>query len=297
MGDNNMFERFDSTSKDIMFKARGFIIRYFPYLILIANIVFEVLSRLFRIGFAQPFTPEFWSSLFINTVSSTLAYACFVFYAEKVKKDGWVAYKTNCSTWERLSACVRLERFDEFIEYCKSEYKRECEERRIAIIVNHTRISIDKWRNTYSNLRNDEIKELGRQGVIDKEDVKYVIKANKPPKVKPISPLLILAGMKVSDTNDAGRHDTSSTKSIALRPVSVLAMSIIGSLFAGHFIGFSDSSVFFDMLYTAGIICISALIGYSKGITNAENKNADVKCRIIFIERFEKQRSNTKTPE
>ena len=284
----NIFEKFDSTSRDIMSRARSFFLRYFPYIMLIGNILFEVLSRLFRIGFTTPFTPAFFASLFINTVSTTLAYACFVFYAEKERKKGWNEYHANCRLWEQKSANVRLNRFDEFIQYCKAEYRRECEERRIAIIVNKTRISVKAWRETYRDMTDADIMKLADTGEITREDARWIIKANKPVKLRLINPLLILAGMKVGDTNDAGRRDTSSVKSVLFKPIPVLVMSIVGSMFAGQFIGFSDTSVFFDMLYTAFMICVSALMGYAKGTANAEKHNADIKGRIIFIERFEK---------
>lgn len=291
MDERNIFEKFDSTSKDIMTRARSFFMRYFPYIMLVGNILFEVLSRLFRIGFTTPFTPAFWASLFINTVSSTLAYACFVFYAEKNKKTGWGEYEANCRLWETKSAGVRMNKFESFLEYCKREYERECEERRIALIVNKTRITLKAWQETYRKMSDGEIRELARQGIISPEDVRYVIRANRHPRLKPINPLLILAGMKVGDTNDAGRTSTSSARSVMLRPIPVLIMSIVGSMFAGQFIGLSDSSVFFDMLYTAGMICVSALMGYAKGTANAEKHNAEIKARIIFIERFEKTES------
>lgn len=288
MDEKNIFDRFDSASKDVMSRARNFLMQYFPYIMLIVNIVFEVLIRLFRIGFAEPFTPSFWASLFINTLSSTLAYACFVFYSEKKRKEGWREYLENCKLWEQKSASVRLNKFEAFLSHCKAEFEREREERRIALIVNNTHVPVNTWQDTYRKMHNSEIKALVEQGIIAKEDVRYIIKANKTPRIKPINPLLILAGMKVGDTNDAGRQSTSSAVSVLVRPIPVLVMSILGSIFAGQFIGFSDSSVFLDMLYTASAICTSALMGYAKGTENAEKHNTEVKGRIIFIEKFER---------
>jgi hypothetical protein len=140
----------------------------------------------------------------------------------------------------------------------------------------------------YSKLKPREVLKLVKTGELTLSDARYVIKANKHPRLKPINPLLILAGMKVRDINDAGRSDTSSVKSVVFRPIPVIIMSIAGSMFAGQFIGVSDSSVFFDMLYTAGMICVSALAGHAKGTANAEKHNADIKGRVLFIERFEK---------
>ena len=289
MGDkNDVFEKFDSNSREVMARTKSFFMRNFPYIMLLGNILFEVLTRLFRIGFTTPFTPDFWSSLFINTLSSTLAFACFVFYAEKKKKDNWKDYLDNCKIWETKSANVRLNMFDKFLTYCKTEYERECKERKIALIVNHTQIVLSDWENKYSKLKPRGVLKLVKTGELTLSDAIYVIKANKHPRLKPINPLLILAGMKVRDINDAGRSDTSSVKSVVFRPIPVILMSIAGSMFAGQFIGVSDSSVFFNMLYTAGMICVSALAGHAKGTANAERHNADIKGRVLFIERFEK---------
>ena len=289
MGDkNDVFERFDSNSREVMARTKSFFMRNFPYLMLLGNILFEVLTRLFRIGFTTPFTPDFWASLFINTLSSTLAFACFVFYAEKKKKDNWKDYLDNCKIWETKSANVRLNLFDKFLTYCKAEYERECKERRIALIVNHTQIVLSDWEEKYSKLKPRAVLKLVKTGELTLSDAIYVIMANKHPRLKPINPLLILAGMKVRDINDAGRSDTSSVKSVVFRPIPVILMSIAGSMFAGQFIGVSDSSVFFNMLYTAGMICVSALAGHAKGTANAEKHNADIKGRVLFIERFEK---------
>lgn len=289
MGDKtDVFEKFDSNSREVMARTKSFFMRNFPYIMLLGNILFEVLTRLFRIGFTTPFTPDFWASLFINTLSSTLAFACFVFYAEKKKKDNWKDYLDNCKIWEAKSANVRLNMFDKFLTYCKAEYERECKERRIALIVNHTQIVLSDWENKHSKLKPREVLKLVKTGELTLSDARYVIKANKHPRLKPINPLLILAGMKVRDINDAGRSDTSSVKSVVFRPIPVILMSIAGSMFAGQFIGVSDSSVFFDMLYTAGMICVSALAGHAKGTANAERHNADIKGRVLFIERFEK---------
>ena len=289
MGDkNDVFEKFDSNSREVMARTKSFFMRNFPYIMLLGNILFEVLTRLFRIGFTTPFPPDFWSSLFINTLSSTLAFACFVFYAEKKKKDNWKDYLDNCKIWETKSANVRLNMFDKFLTYCKTEYERECKERKIALIVNHTQIVLSDWENKYSKLKPRGVLKLVKTGELTLSDAIYVIKANKHPRLKPINPLLILAGMKVRDINDAGRSDTSSVKSVVFRPIPVILMSIAGSMFAGQFIGVSDSSVFFNMLYTAGMICVSALAGHAKGTANAERHNADIKGRVLFIERFEK---------
>jgi hypothetical protein len=285
MSNNDIFEKFDTESRGVIDRIKRFGIEYFPYIMLVLNLVFEVLSRLYKIGFAEPFTPDFWASLFINTASSTMAYACFVFYAERKKKENSV-YIANAQSWGEISQKVRLNYFDEFLEYCKAQYERECRERRVALIVNHTQITLERWENHYKALTPREIAKKVREGEITAHDAKYIKRANAPLHIKPIKPLLILAGMKVNDLNDAGRSSTSTILSIVTRPIPVIVMSICFSMFAGTFVGVSDSSAVFDMIYTAIMIVGSSLIGYTKGVNNAEKKAEEIKARIIFLERF-----------
>ncbi len=284
----NIFDRFDSETKSLSDKIKGFLTEYFPYLMLFANILFEVLTRLFKIGFSVPFTPDFWASLFINAVSSTLSYACFVFYAERRKKESSTEYLSNCKRWSEISQNVRENLFDQFLAYCKAQYERECEERRVALIVNNTRITIQNWQERYRAMSDKEIDNLVNKGEISASDAKYIKRANRHPRLRPIDPLLILAGMKVNDLNDAGRSNTSSVRSVLTRPIPVVLMSIGFTMFAGTFVGISDSSALFDMLYTAGMIVGSSLMGYAKGVANADKKHSEIKSRIFFIERFEK---------
>lgn len=284
---DNLFDRFDESSKGFIARVKRFGVEYFPYLMLIFNIGFEVVSRLFAIGFAIPFTPDFWGSLFINTMSSTLSYACFVFYAERKKRES-ETYIANLASWSKMSQTVRLNSFDRFIEYCREQYQRECEERREAIIANNTMISITRWRDKYSHLSDREIGALVKCGEISHAEARYIKKANRHPRLKPINPLLILAGMKVHDINDAGRSNTSPLAGIITRPIPVMLMSIAFSMFAGSFVGVADSSAIFDMIYTAGMIVCSSLIGYAKGVSNIDKRSLEIKSRIIFLEHFEK---------
>lgn len=285
---DNLYDRADKQGRDLVERTKGFVVAYFPYIMLIANIVFEVLARLFEVGFTIPFTPQFWSSIFINTLSTTLPFAAFMFYAEDRRKATSSDYITNCDIWARRSTDVRLNRFEVFLQYCKDQYERECEERRVAIIVNNARITLSAWQERYRHMSDKEINALVKSGEISRADAKFIKKANRRPRIPAIDPLLILSGMKVGDINDAGRSNTSSMRAAILRPIPVIIISICASMFSGAFIGISDGSVLFDMLYTAAMILISSLFGYTKGVDNFEKKHGEIKARIMFLERFDK---------
>lgn len=288
----NLYDRADREARGFVAKAKTFATTYFPYIMLVGNIVFEVLARLFEVGFTVPFTPAFWSSLFINTLSSTLSYACFVFYAEERKKRLSPDYLANCEIWAKKSAEVRVNHFEEFLAHCKEQFERECEERRVALIVNNARIALSAWQLRYRTMTDKEIDHCAKIGEITRSDAKWIKRANRRPKIDPIDPLLILSGMKVGDLNDAGRSNTSSVKSVLFRPIPVLIVSIVASMFAGTFVGVSDTSVLFDMLYTAAMIILASLFGYTKGVANAEKKHNEIKSRIVFIERFERNQKH-----
>lgn len=290
---STIYDNVDLKSKELGNRVRGFLMRNFPYVMLAVNIVFEILSRLFVIGFATPFTPSFWSNLFLNTCSSTIAYACFMVYAERTKKLNSTEYKGNLKIWSEKSASVRFNSFDCFIAYCKEQYERECEERQIEIIANNTHLSIEKWKKEYKMLSDKDLRKKLKEGEISKAELKYIRRANRKPRLKPIDPLLILAGLKANDINDAGRRTSSSMRSVAIRPVGFILISVIVSMFAGRFIGFEDSSAFFDMLYTAGLIIGSSLVGYAKGVSNAEKRHNEIKGRIIFLECYARHQEET----
>ncbi len=286
MGENNpnIYDRFEQHERELTSRVRGFFTRNFPYIMLVFNILFEVLTRLFSVGITFPFPTEFWSDLFLNTCSSTIAYSCFLIYADKTKRQSSPEYLRNVSLWSEKSARIRLNRFDDFLIYCKAQFEKECRERQEAIIANNTHIEIKKWREEYSRLTLKKLFKLYKAGEITFSEMYYIAKANKKPRLKPIDPLLILAGIKASNINDAGRDSSNIASSLILKPVGFISISLLVSMFAGRFIGVSDTSVLFDMLYTAGLIVGSSLAGYARGTASAERKHNEIKGRIIFIE-------------
>lgn len=284
----NMFDAIDEKKTSLSAKAKAAVIEFFPYIMLILNIAFNIGVRLFKAEISDPFSEDFFSSLFINTMSSSLCYACFVFYAERNRKETLKEYSTNSTVWSTISSRVRLNSFESFIEYCKMQLEREKEERRVAIIANNTAIPISRWQTEYRKLSSTELDKLVLKGEITKAEAKYIKRANGPVNIAPIDPLLILCGVKMNDINDAGRQNVSSLGAVLLRPIPVLALSLFFSIFSGSFIGVSDSSAIFDMIYTAGVIIGSALMGYSKGVNIADRQHDAIKARIAFLERFEK---------
>lgn len=286
----NVFEKYDNAQSLVIGRFKKFVVDVFPYLILIANLLFLAASRLFRGSISTVFSDGFFSQLFLNVLTSTVCYACFLIYSENVNKSTLKGYVENCQTWGEASYRVRLsDRFEDFLGYCREQVENEREERRTAYITNHTHLTLSDYNENYKSKSRKELKSLLREGKISYVEYRYILKANGNIRVKPINPLLILCGSQVNHINDVGRTDSKSVLfSILSRPVSMAITTVVLAMMNFAYIGFSDEAVIFDMLVSAFTIIFSAFLGYSKGVTNIRVLNDLIKARIIFIERFEK---------
>lgn len=286
----NIFEKYDNTSDAVFNKLRGFVTDFFPYLLVLVNIIFMVVNTLYQVGFQNPFASGTLIKTLLNCATSTLSYACFVTYGENYAKRTMQGYIDNCKIWSEASTRIRTGAcFEAFLQYCKDMVEKEREERRIAIIVNHTRITVEEFNKTYRGMSRADLLKAVKSGKISPREARYIKKAAGNIRVKPINPLILLCGTRLDNLNDAGRAEGGSTiKTVALKPIITLAASIIVGGISCVYTGVSDGSAVFQMLLSAFLILTSALIGYSAGYNNVVKTNDAVKSRIVFIERFEK---------
>ena len=285
---NNALESF-STAKSKATAALGNWVReFFPYLILILNVVVTVVSRLFIVELVNPFSADFFITLGNNLLSTTFCYACFTTYGERYTQGTLSAYSANKKTWGEISARVR-KRIDEFVEYCREESKKEREERQRAMICNNTLLDYAEYREKYCRLTRREIRKLVREGSLSRYTARFVIKANNI-RVKPIKPLLILCGVQIDHLNEAGRDGIKhSTLSVISRPAIVFVTSTMISMISGKWFGISDPSVIYDMIILALLIIISSVLGFSAGAESAKREHDKIKARIFFLEKYEQQ--------
>lgn len=259
---------------------------YFPYLILILNVVVTIISRLFVAELHNPFSAEFFISLGNNLLSTSFCYATFVSYGEKMARRTMIGYDVNRKRWSELSAKVRV-KSDLFVSYCRQEAEREREERREAIIANNTLITAQGYAESYKGLTPRQVRSLRREGLISASDARYIRKANRV-KVKPIKPLLILCGVQIEHLNEAGRDGIRySTASVLSRPLIVFITSALVSMISGRWLGLADPSVIYDMLFLSLLIVISSVLGYSAGAESAKRDHDKIKARIFFLEKYE----------
>lgn len=264
----------------------GWVREFFPYLILIINVLITVVSRLFVAELQNPFSADFFISLGNNLMSTSFCYIIFVTYGDKCTKAANPAFSNNTKRWSELSAEVR-KKSDCFVEYCRRESEKERQERRIALIVNNTLISAEKYEKEYKGLTNKEIRALVAEGKISASEAVYIRKANAV-KIKPINPLLILCGVKIAHLNEAGRERMKySTLSVMVRPIIVFGSNALISMISGRWLGFSDPSIIFDMVFLTLLIVLSSVLGYSAGAENAKREHDKIKARIFFLEKYE----------
>lgn len=283
----NTYSKIADTQNKVTQAVTRFTKDFFPFIILVLNILLTIGSRLFNTWLENPFTPDFFISLGTNILSTMLCYTCFIKYGEMNEKRGCEAYAGNVERWSRISADVRGKMSEAFNRYCKELAWQEREEKRHSIISNHTMLSIEDYINNYKGKNRKEINELVKSGKLTIIEGKYINKANATNKIRPINPLLILCGVQTSNINDVGRSGISrATVSILSRPVSMFILTAAITMFKGTWVGVGDASAIFDMIYSAFMIVISSVVGYSAGAMSARVEHDKIKGRIYFLEKF-----------
>lgn len=260
---------------------------FFPFLILLLNILLSLGSKLFKTWLENPFTPDFFISLGTNILATMFCYVCFIKYGEDNEKLCSDTYSINVNKWSEMSGIVRSKYSDKFIAYCKDLVNEERDERRHSYIANYTMISVETYEKEYKHKSKAEIKTLVEEGKLSPNEAKYINKANATHKVKPINPILILCGVQTKNINDVGRTGLSNSFiSIISRPLSTFAITACVTMFKGTWVGIGDASAIFDMIYSVLMIVVASFAGYSSGATTAKQTHDKIKGRIYFLERF-----------
>lgn len=286
----NAFENYDAASTAFADKVKKAVIDFFPYLLMLANILFMVLNALFSVYLKNPFTPDNISKTLMNCATSTLAYACFVGYGDRITKKNMANYQHNLKVWGDTSDRIRRGNcFEAFLQYCKNAVEEERKEKRIALVVNNTRVSLSDYTDIFSKMSNADLLKQVADGVITRREARFLRKANGNIKVRPINPLLLLCGSRAENLNDAGRaQDASAVRSILGRPLTIILSSVIVESVFCVFSGWSMTTLY-NMCAYAFLIFVSSFLGYEKGASNARKTNEAVLNRIVFLERFEKK--------
>lgn len=259
----------------------------FAIIILIFNIVFSVAVELFDTSVGNPFNVDFFIKLGTDIATTMFCYCCFISYGHKMEKSIMPGYRENCQKWSVMSGKVRNSMSTLFSEFCVSCVDEEREERRRAIIVNHTMLPWETFCDEWREKSPKAVKECVKKGIISRRDAFYINRANGIIKVKPIKPILILCGVKISSINDAGRDGLNpSTISVISRPVIMFILNACVEMLHGAWRGVSTGEEIYNMIFSVLMIIIASVMGYSAGVNSARKEHDKIKGRIFFIEKF-----------
>lgn len=284
---NEAYEDIAHTGANIKEKLTSVIRENFAFIILFFNIAISVAFALFTPSVENPFNAAFFINLARNITTSMFSFCCFVSWGQKREKLSMPGYNENTTQWSSLSDRVRTSMSTLFEQYCKTRLEAEREERRRAIITNNTMIDYAVYESEYKGKAPAVIMQYARDGLISYEDARFIKRANKRIRVKPINPLIILCGVKISSLNDAGRDGISpSTLSVLSRPVSLFIFNAAISMIHGEWSGLSTGSEIFVMISSVFTIILSSVAGYSSGVNAARKEHGKIKSRIFFIENF-----------
>lgn len=284
------YEELSHKSESLKERLAALLRENFAFLILALNIAVSVVLRLFSPWVNNPFNADFFITLATNVLTSMFSYCIFISYGQRAEKSSMQGYKENCSAWSLLSGRVRNGMSPEFDSYCRKRASDEREERRRAIIENNTMIGYGKFESEYRGKSVAEISALVKSGTLNRREARYVNRANRQIRVKPINPLIILCGIKISSLNDAGRDGLApSTVSIISRPVGTFLLNACISMLHGEWSGVSTGEEIFDMIFSVLMIIISSVMGYSSGVGAARKEHSKIKGRIFFLENFLKE--------
>lgn len=281
------YDKIANEQNKVMQAITAFVKDSLPFLILLLNIVVAVTSRLFSTGLQNPFTADFFIELFTNMLTTMVCYSCFVKYGEKNEKLSSTAYAKNLDRWKQMSGEVRSHSSEKFISYCRKQVEAEREEIRHVCILNHTMLTIEEYERDYKKLSDEEVDKLVTQGKLHRKEAKYIKRANATRQLKPINPILILCGVNKMNINDVGRDGMSaSTLAIMTRPVYMFVMTTVVTMFSGYWKGLDGASAVFDIIYSALMIVIASITGYSAGADAGRKEHDRIKGRIFFLERY-----------
>lgn len=281
------YNDFASKQNKTMQVVTAFVRDSLPFLILLLNIVVAVMTRLFTTDLQNPFTADFFIELFTNMLTTMVCYSCFVKYGEKNEKLSSTAYASNVERWKEMSGKVRTQSSDKFIAYCRKQVELEREDIRHFYILNHTMLTIEEYESKYKRLSEEEIDKLVVKGALHRKEAKYIKRANKTRYLKPINPILILCGVNKMNLNDVGRDGlNASTMAIITRPVYMFVLTTVVTMFSGYWKGLDGASALFDIIYSASMIVIASITGYSAGADAGRKEHDKIKGRIFFLERY-----------
>jgi hypothetical protein len=283
--DNNIFQVTSDMQTQVIERVRKGLQKYLIFIVLIFVIALQVVVRLYKFGFQNAFTEEFFANFTLDTISTTVAYICFYPFGRNGEQLRSLTFMDNFNLWSKLSDIVRTGYLVMFKEFCSEQVAEEREEAKKFIISNCTIIPYEVYKTEYEGKSKADLKALVNDGTITKDDYKAIIKANKV-RIKPISALVILSGTSRTSINDAGRTEGSLLwlKAI-LRPSIAIIVAAVTNSIKAFYIG-NGWEMLIQIMLSVLSICIAAISGYSSGGHEFKAYESRVKSRVVFISLF-----------
>lgn len=288
--DIDIYSKVSTQKNEFLQKIKYNIQNYLIFIVLIFNIALEIVAQLYKIGFVNPFTVEFFLELAVSLTTTMVTYICF--FPLGVQQEHLnPLYKTNLTLWGSLTDKVRNAYNDDFRSFCFAQVEEERDEKRRLIIGNNTMISFDEYLEKYKLIDKKTLKALYKNNQLSKIEYKSIKKANgftfiNRVKVKPINPVIILSGVNKMTINDAGRTNNGyAARWIISRPFIIFVTNAIINAISTTFIGAGQNAIL-DMFLSVLSIILASVLGYSAGVTSAKKDNDKVKSRIMFLSLF-----------
>lgn len=288
---NNLYTNINEEQAKTIARVKQGIQRYLIVVVLVFNILLEIISSLYTFGFRNPFTPEFFLELAVNTATTMICYACFIMVGQVEERKRTTMYSDNVQSWAKLSEKVRDGYLSAFRVFCEEQVTEERNEAKRLILGNNTIIGFEEYVQKYSTLNKKQLKALYKQKKISKEEYKAIYKANgfglfNPTKIKPINPVIILSGVAKATINDAGRKESSFVaRWLSTRPLLIFFSTALINAITTSFMGAGKNAIL-DIFLSVLMIVISSVVGYGAGQNAVRDKDDRVKSRIIFLSLF-----------
>ncbi|MBQ7314407.1 MAG: hypothetical protein IJW83_00140 [Clostridia bacterium] len=282
----SVYEDFSETSRTAMSIAKKTVKDYFPFFIMIVDIVFTVLTKFYRTGFDALFSASYFIELASNIMAVMFCYSAFVPYAYDKEKQLMTEYGDTYRQWMGISRRVRHGLNAVFGRYCREKDEEDRTNIRRAFIENHTMIPWAVYLERYAHTKPGMLRAMIRTGELSAGEAKAIKRANRQIKMRATDPVHILCGARPKRNANATRDVNRNGIAIAMKPVSMILLSVIVTAFSGEYVGLESFSVIYSMIYSVILIIVASFTGYSKGASNARADLDVMKIRVLYLESF-----------
>ena len=259
-------------------------------LFLAAIVLLDILRRFVVLGFDPSHIKEAVFSAAITSMATLFAFYVFFPSGKQAKR----ASKAFREVTDRLKTALKTMRsgglIDAFRRYCKELSRKEEKEIKAAQLESlKDRYLTEEEIEAYSKLSKKALGRLVKDGTINADTKRLLIKYQKPVHCKPYSPAYFLAGIH-RRRQDAYLHGEGGweARTLALRPVMCVGIAVVTSAITQTATQQSGSAleILFSIALSVCQILLAAFSGYCAGQTAAEREELANLAKTCFVEEF-----------